>query len=273
MRFWGVRGSLATPGPSTQRYGGNTACVEVRSGDDLLVFDLGSGLRALGDHLARRRTRRVDLFLSHYHWDHIVGLPFFRPAYDPTVQLAVHGPRRGGRSVKELLAGQMRAPYFPVPLDQLRAQVAFSTVTSGSRTRVGGVQVTARELNHPGGAMGYRVDAPGGSIVYATDFEHGTPADDALIELASDADLLVYDATYTVAEYRRRRGWGHSTWQAGVAIARAAKARRLVLFHHDPDHDDDAVDAILARARQAFSATDAASEGQVYRLRSARRSR
>lgn len=266
VRFWGVRGSMATPGRGTAKYGGNTACVEVRCGNELLIFDMGSGLRQLGNALEGSDPVRASFFLSHYHWDHILGLPFFAPAYDPDAVLQIHGATRLGKSVREILAGQMINPYFPVSLGEMRASLEFRNIESGGQVSVGDALVTARELCHPGGGLGFRVECDGASLVYATDFEHGTEADDELVELARETDLLIYDATYTVPEYRTHKGWGHSTWAEGVKLAKKAKARRLVLFHHDPSHDDAAVDAIQSLARKRFPATDAAKEGKVYNL-------
>lgn len=273
VRFWGVRGSLATPGRATARYGGNTSCVEVLAGDERLVFDMGSGLRELGAHLKGQRGLKVTFFLSHYHWDHILGLPFFGPAYDPSNTLVIHGSTRMGKSVREILAGQMINPYFPVSLGEMQASLQFRGIEGGGQVQVGEALVTARELSHPGGGLGFRVDCGDVSFVYATDFEHGTEADDALIDLSRGADLLVYDATYTVPEYRKHKGWGHSTWAEGVRMAKAARVKKLVLFHHDPSHDDAAIDAIVELARARFPSTDAAKEGRTYELGPKRTSR
>jgi len=266
IRFWGVRGSLTTPGRATARFGGNTSCVELLCGDERLVLDMGSGLRTLGQHIAGRSPVRATFFLSHYHWDHIVGLPFFGPAYDPRTELVVYGARRLGKGVREILAGQMTNPYFPVNLDQLRARIDYRDLQDGERVGVGPMTVHARELSHPGGAMGFRVETASATLVYATDFEHGSAADDALIELSQGADMLVMDAQYTLPEYDTHRGWGHTTWAECVRVARAAQARRLVLFHHDPGHSDAEVGAIARLARSQFPATDAAREGKEYVL-------
>lgn len=262
VRFRGVRGSLATPGRDTARYGGNTACVELVAGEERIVFDMGSGLRQLGAELPG--GSRVTFFLSHYHWDHILGLPFFAPAYDPTSELVIHGATRQGRGVRELLAGQMVTPYFPVGLGELRAGLQFRSIESGAQVEVGEARVTARELNHPGGALGFRVDHRDASVVYATDFEHGTNADEALIDLARGCDVLIYDAMFTPAEYPRHVGWGHSTWEAGAQLARKAGARRLFLFHYNPSHDDRQLDALVKQARTVFPATEGAREGRTY---------
>lgn len=266
VTFWGVRGSLATPGRQTQKYGGNTSCIEVRAGDERIILDMGSGLRMLGQKLSAARGVRASVFLSHYHWDHILGLPFFTPAYHSDTRLVMYGATRGGKTVKEILAGQMINPYFPVSLEAMRAEMQFRTIASGDKVKVGDAVVRVRELAHPGGALGFRVERRGASMVYATDFEHGCGGDDALLELAEGTDLLVYDATYTVPEYGRHKGWGHSTWREGVKFAKAAGARRLVLFHHDPSHPDRVVERVETLAKAAFPGAEAAREGRTIRL-------
>src|SRR5216684_8228371 len=175
VRFWGVRGSLASPGASTLKTGGNTACVEVRCGKETVIFDLGTGLRPLGAALMRNGPVRASLFLSHYHWDHIAGLPFFAPAYDPRSELTIHGATRRGRDVRQILSGQMVDPYFPVDLGVLNARLRFVTLQNGGVLHLGKAVMKAAELNHPGGALGFRLEHEGRAMVYATDFEHGTP--------------------------------------------------------------------------------------------------
>jgi phosphoribosyl 1,2-cyclic phosphodiesterase len=270
LTFWGVRGSLATPGRSTAKYGGNTACLEVVAGEERIILDMGSGLAQLGKHLRGAAPMKANIFLSHYHWDHILGLPFFGPAYDPRNELVIHGAPRLGKTVREILAGQMINPYFPVSLAEMRSTLHFHGIESGGKVHLGDTTVIARELAHPGGALGFRIERGGSSIVYATDFEHGCGGDEALIELSKDADVLVYDATYGVAEYRTHVGWGHSTWAEGVRFAKAANVKRLVLFHHDPAHDDSEVDELLRLARAKFKNTEAAREGRTISLGSSR---
>jgi phosphoribosyl 1,2-cyclic phosphodiesterase len=267
VQFWGVRGSLATPGPTTARYGGNTSCVEVRVGKERIVFDMGSGLRELGEECATAPGTRATFFISHYHWDHIQGLPFFGPAFlDAKAVLTIYGATRLGKTVRQILSGQMINPYFPVSIAEMKAKLIFRSIESGGAVRVGPAIVSAREMSHPGGSLAYRVQTPGASVVYGADFEHGSDADAELVDFARDTDLLIFDATYTDGEYRDHKGWGHSTWSRGVQIAKAAGARRLVLFHHEPSHDDDAIDAIVKLARAKFPATDAAAEGRRYML-------
>jgi len=254
VRFWGVRGSIATPGPTTVRYGGNTPCLEVRAGQRLIILDCGTGLRGLGNALmAEHRPIDADIFFSHMHWDHIQGFPFFSPAFIPGNSFRIYGQNKGEQTVRAVLEGQMTDPNFPVPLSIMRSTLSFHAIVAGDVIELGDVRVVTTPLNHPGGCLGIRIEHAGGAFVYATDTEHdpsGTKLDERLAALAQDADALVYDAMYTDEEYRRGKiGWGHSTYSEALRIARAARVRRLYLFHHDPTHDDDFLDCRLADAR------------------------
>lgn len=274
VRFFGVRGSVASAGDDTRRYGGNTSCVSVQVGEQQIVFDAGTGIRPLGEALTRSGDAgRVHLFLSHLHWDHIQGFPFFAPAYIPGHRIDIHRvrPSNDGPGVREVFADQMRAPTFPVGLDVMRADLRFEDLTPGQEVLVGRALVRNVLVDHPNGCAAYRVDAGGRSIVYATDLEHGPTPDPALVELARGADLLIYDAMYTPEEYDgragpSRRGWGHSTYDAGAALAEAAGARHLCLFHHDPGHDDAFLDRLGERARARFPNSLVAAEGLELRL-------
>ena len=271
VRFWGVRGSLASPGPHALKIGGNTSCVEVRCGGETIIFDCGTGLRALGAQLVTEGPTKASIFMSHYHWDHIAGLPFFAPAYDPQSALTLYGATRKGKTVRQILSGQMIDPYFPVDLGVFNAHLRFVPLQDGGKAVMGAVTVRAAELNHPGGSLGYRVDCQGKSLVYATDFEHGTAADDRLVELARGVDLLIYDAQYLPAEYeaigaKSKRGWGHSTFAAGATIAKQAGVKQLALFHHAPERHDRDVAAIAKLARKIHASSFAAKEGLVVEL-------
>ncbi|HYX92124.1 MAG TPA: MBL fold metallo-hydrolase [Myxococcaceae bacterium] len=268
MKFWGVRGSIPAPGEETRRYGGNTPCVEMRFGEQLLIFDLGSGARALGASLDPAGVR-ATIFISHYHYDHLQGLPFFAPMYNPRSEFVVYGPSRDGRGIKAILEGQMVPPYFPVTAEAVfRAKVEYREFREGQRLQLGRGVVTALELNHPGGNLGYRVDYAGKSVVYATDIEHGSALDERLFRFARGADLLIYDAMYTEDEYHGRSGpprtgWGHSTWQAAVNAADRSEARRLVLFHHDPTRKDAEMERLLRAVRRRRPEAIAARESMV----------
>ena len=273
IRFWGVRGSIASAGASTAVVGGNTSCVEVRAGGEHLVLDAGTGLRALGDSLMKGgEPVNVALLVSHFHWDHIQGLPFFAPAYVAGNRVTVWGSSSDGSGggVREAFAAQMRPPHFPVGLDAMRAALDFRAVTAGERFAIGEVSVTTAPAHHPGGCLAFRIEHGGRSLVYATDTEHHEDGalDENLRALADGADLLIYDAQYTPAEYRgegrgpSRRGWGHSTAEQGIRLARAAGVGRLLLFHHDPSHDDAEVARIEAEGRAEWPALEAAREGR-----------
>jgi phosphoribosyl 1,2-cyclic phosphodiesterase len=279
VRFWGVRGSIAAAGPETAQVGGNTSCVEVRvsegaagdSDETLIVLDAGTGLRRLGESL--RGPVAAHLFLSHLHWDHIQGFPFFGPAYAPGNWIRLYAPERcaAGGDVRAALDAQMRAPHFPVGLDAMRADLSFGAVAAGAQIAIaarGGMGspaavVQTAAAKHPNGCLAYRVTAGGRSVVYATDTEHDTSGriDKQLLELARGADVLIYDAQYTVDEYAGKRGWGHSTAEEGARLAEAAGVGQLVLYHHDPTHDDWQIARIEAATRARFPNTVAAREG------------
>src|SRR3954471_14577075 len=269
IRFWGTRGSIPTPGPNTVRYGGNTSCVEVRdSTGSLLVLDAGTGLRELGVALMSSNGSRpfsLDLLLSHLHWDHIQGIPFFRPAYDPNSTMRIHGPKQS-RPVKELLGMGMDDPFFPVDLDDLPAKLEIGELSHGSDERIGKFRVRSSQLYHPAPALGYRIEADGRSLVYATDTEDPfSGKTNPVIELAMGADTLIHDAQFMKSDYKPT--WGHSTIESAIDVAAAAKVRRLVLYHHDPDRSDDALDHIgrdaqkLGRERSSGLEVVVAREG------------
>jgi len=273
VRFWGVRGSIASPGPDTIRYGGNTSCVEVRAGDRLLVLDGGTGLRRLGAHLmAQRAPCDAHVFLSHLHWDHIQGIPFFTPAFVPGNRVRFYGERKGKQSLQDILEAQMHSPNFPVPLSIMRAHLSFEELTGHSALTLGDARITTAPLNHPNGCLGVRVERQGRAVVYATDTEHlpDGALDPHLLALARGADVLIYDAMYTDEEYKTRVGWGHSTFTEGIRLAAAAGVRQLLFFHHDPEHDDDFLDRQLAHHREVARAVgvqaDMAREGLVVEL-------
>ncbi|MHB8877621.1 MAG: MBL fold metallo-hydrolase, partial [Myxococcaceae bacterium] len=247
-----------------------TPCVEVRCGSQLIVFDLGSGARELG--VTYPAPLSAAIFLSHYHYDHLQGLPFFTPMFDPRNRFAIYGPTRGGQDVRQILSGQMRPPYFPVTAEMVfRAKVDYWPVAEGQRVELGGATVTALELNHPGGNLGYRVDYEGKSVVYATDIEHGSDMDARLAEFAQGVDLLIYDAMYTEDEYVGRSGpsktgWGHSTWQGAVEAAERSGAKKLALFHHEPSRGDRDLDRMVRLVRKHRPEAIAARESQIIAL-------
>lgn len=266
LRFWGVRGGLPVPGPDTLRYGGNTACVEVRCGGKLLILDAGSGLRCLGDALVREREAPVEaeVLCSHTHLDHVCGLPFFAPLYLPGTVLRVWGGQPcPAETLETVLAATLSDPLMPDLLPRVAAAIQVKEFRPGDvLTPWPGLRVGTARLRHPGGAIGYRLESESGAVAYVTDTEHDPAAPDAdVLRLAKGADVLIYDATYTDQEFPARKGWGHSTWQEGVRLADAAGAKRLVLFHHAPSRTDAELDGIEAAAAALRPGTVAAREG------------
>jgi phosphoribosyl 1,2-cyclic phosphodiesterase len=274
ITFWGVRGSIPTPGPSTVGVGGNTSCVEVRAGGAILIFDGGTGLRLLGKKLLPEMPLTAHMFFSHVHWDHIQGFPFFEPAFVAGNEFHLYGGNNVSRTLEETLAGQMDHPNFPVHLTAMGARMSFRDLAEGERVEIddgqgGRALVTNAKGNHPQGVFAFRVEHAGKAIVYATDTEHYPGGiDDKLLALSENAEVLIYDSQYTPEEYEGtagaggpKMGWGHSTFVEGAKLAKAAGARRLILFHHDPIQSDAAVSAKEARARVLFPDVVAAYEG------------
>ncbi len=265
IRFWGVRGSCPTPGPETAGVGGNTSCIEVTAGRTRIVLDGGTGLRGLGNELLRQGPVDASVLLSHVHWDHIQGIPFFTPIYVPGTRLHfVAGTHT--QTLEQSMRRQMSAPHFPVDLSEVPATISFMEVRDKQRFVLGDAEITAVRANHPDAVYAYRIEHGGRSVVYATDTEHYACVDQRLVALARNADVLIYDAQYLPEEYTgvkgmSRVGWGHSTYEAGVELARAAGVDKLVLFHHDPTRDDDGVRQIEERTRTLFDNACAAREG------------
>lgn len=268
VRFWGVRGSIACPGPDTVRYGGNTSCVEIRCGDRLLVFDGGTGLRPLGNQLLQsEKPAELDIFYSHTHFDHICGLPFFAPCYDEQSRIRIWAGHLNGRGIEAVLKNMMIEPLFPIPMGIFTAKLEFVDFAAGKKLSPHrGIRLATGPLNHPNGATGYRIEYADKVVAYITDTEHQPGGlDRNILRLVDGADLMIYDATYTDAEYPKHRDWGHSTWEEGVRLADAARVRTLVIFHHDPGHDDAFMDGVAAAAATARPGTIVAREGLILR--------
>ena len=269
VRFWGTRGSIAVPGPGTVGFGGNTSCVELTtSAGGCFIFDCGTGARPLGGKLVAQASKpiRATILLSHTHWDHIQGFPFFAPLFIPGSQITVCGPAESGRPLRDILAGQMDFTYFPLEIGQLPATITFRELGEGTY-EMGGARIVAQYLHHPATTLGYRIEADGAAVVYACDHEpfsetlwHDNPAlpraesivhegDRRHARFMADADMVIHDAQYTPEEYPSKKTWGHSTFEYAVGLAAAAGVPHLLLTHHDPAHDDAFVEKIDKRAR------------------------
>ncbi len=266
VRFWGVRGSIACPGPDTAIYGGNTPCIEIRCGSGLLVFDAGTGLRALGKSIATAGITDVDLFLSHTHVDHIIGFPFFCYAFKPENALRVwSGHLDGGRTTESVLRQFMSEPLFPVPVDIFGADVSYRDFSAGETlTPRDGVTLRTAALNHPQNATGYRVEFAGKTICYVTDTEHFEDGPDRnILGLIDGADIVIYDSMFSDAEYPDYKGWGHSTWEEGARLCEAANVGTFVVFHHLPDRTDADLDVLAQAVDRMRAGSVVAREGMT----------
>ncbi|MEM1169201.1 MAG: MBL fold metallo-hydrolase [Cyanobacteria bacterium P01_H01_bin.35] len=272
IQFWGVRGSIACPGTETVRYGGNTPCLEMRVGGHRLIFDGGTGLRVLGQSLLSQMPIEAHMFFTHSHWDHIQGFPFFVPAFVKSNRFRIYGPiAPNGATIQQRLNDQMLNPNFPVPLQIMGAELKFFDLEVGKSITIDDVLVENALLNHPGEAIGYRVNWHGHSAAYVSDTEHFPDRlDENVLFLARQADVLIYDATYTDEEYYSEKsskiGWGHSTWQEAVKIAKAAQVKKLVIFHHDPLHNDEFLDKVGEQVAEKFPNSLMAREGLSIQL-------
>jgi phosphoribosyl 1,2-cyclic phosphodiesterase/ActR/RegA family two-component response regulator len=297
IKFWGVRGSIPSPGPDTVRFGGNTSCVEVRAGGEIIILDAGTGLRPLGRELMAKfngEPLNLTLLLTHTHWDHIQGLPFFRPIYQPECRLRILGYEGARRGLVNVLSGQMESPYFPVLFDELPGNVQIEELKD-MEFHVGCVRVQAWFANHPGICVGYRMFTDEGSVAYFPDNEpytrlHQSPPvptadaraaadyastqEDKMVEFLRGTDALILDSQFDADEYRNHVGWGHGCVDSAVALAVKAGVGKLFLFHHDPDHNDAKVESMVAHARKlvaeqnATLQVDAAREGMAVELAS-----
>lgn len=273
IKYYGTRGSIPTPGPTTVKYGGNTPCITVRTEKDLIILDAGSGLRQLGLDLMgdgfSKGTGKCSFFFSHVHWDHIQGIPFFLPAYIKGNNFDLYGLPDIHTTLEDVLAHQQHYLNFPIQFGEMPATFNFINMKDGETVSIGSAKVTNKKLNHPGGVFAFKVEENGKSIVYATDTEHYSVLDWRLVELCEGADLLIYDCNFTPEEYttKRRIGWGHSTYEEGIKIVKEAGVKQFHMFHHDPLHTDEFLEKEkLEPARKLFPDSHLAQEGWEFEV-------
>ena len=273
IKLWGTRGSIPCPGSATVKYGGNTTCFELNCGDRRIIIDAGTGIRLLGKKIMMEESNLLDadLFFTHTHMDHIQGLPFFAPLYNPQSDVRLHAGHLDGITYDlQGIIGTMlmKDPVFPVPSSLIEKACSFNDFECGNVFQLeGGIKIHSAPLNHPNGACGYRIEYQGKVIAICTDTEHFEDRlDENVLFLAKDADLLIYDAAYTDEEYPKFKGWGHSTWQEAVKIAKHATVKQTLLFHHDPSHDDQKMDEIAKLAQKELSTVRPAVEGEIINI-------
>jgi phosphoribosyl 1,2-cyclic phosphodiesterase len=269
IKFWGVRGSIACPSPRHIAFGGNTSCVEVAIGGRRLILDAGTGIRNLGHWFLKKEITTATVLLSHTHWDHINGWPFFSPAFRPDRTFTIMAGHLGDKGgIERVFQSQMAQPTFPVPLEKMGGQMEFEDFVAGEDFSLGHeIKVRTAPLNHPAGATGYRLEYQGKALCYVTDTEHepGKPNENVLA-LIEGADLVIYDSTYTDTEFPDRVGWGHSTWEEGVRLCTVAGVKSLAIFHHDPDHEDLFMEELETKAREAWEGAIVAREHMRFNL-------
>jgi phosphoribosyl 1,2-cyclic phosphodiesterase len=267
VQFWGVRGSIPAPGKDTVRYGGNTSCIEMQLAGKRLIFDGGTGLRLLAKSLAKDFPVEAYIFFTHYHWDHIQGVPFFTSAFVNGNRFHIYGAVPPDcDSMEQHFWERVLHHNSPIPIPTIQSDLHFYDIICGQPFQVDDITIETRPLNHPNGAMGYRITWRDYVVAYCTDTEHFSDRlDDNVIYLSKDADLMIYDAMYTDAEYYDKKspkiGWGHSTWEEGVKVAKAAGVKNLAIFHHDPNHSDDLLDHIAEEVKLIFPGAFLAREG------------
>ena len=269
VRIWGARGSLPAPAVRNTVFGSETCSIEMRCGGHILIFDVGSGAEALSSYLTTNKVKDLDIFFSHCHLDHIMGLPFLKPLYDHEVAARIYaGHFEDATTCKEMVDNFMAPPYFPVTPKYFDAHIQYLDFRPpDTLDPQEGIVIETMRLNHPNGCVGYRVRYAQHAVCYLTDTEHVPGAPDRnILGLIAGADLVIYDSMYTDAEYNTYVGWGHSTWQEGVRLCRAAGAKRLAVFHHDPEHDDDLLDGIAREVDKELPGSFVAKDGLSLQL-------
>ena len=253
LKFWGVRGSIPTPGIQYTKYGGNTSCVELSIGDRIIIFDMGSGLKGLGTSIIKRKIKKFDILVSHFHYDHTCGLPFFEPAYKKGFQFTIRSAKLQTRkATRDVLKDQISSPSFPISIDNFSASIEYKNFEIKKNFLLSDeIKVKTINLNHPDGATGYRVESKNKSVSYITDHEHLLSIKNKkLVEFLQGTDALIYDSTYDDDNFSNYIGWGHSTWQEAVRLAKASKVKKLFIYHHNPENDDKVMDSIQKKCLQ-----------------------
>jgi len=266
IKFYGVRGSLPVCGREFEKYGGNTTCIKIfrEKVNRIAILDAGTGIRNLGKDLMAEGVSQniINLFLSHFHWDHIQGFPFFAPAYNSNQKIGIHTMGKGKiNALKEIFTMQMQKEYFPIALGKMGAQFQF--FSHGEKETIQGANVKSIPQFHKyrGGSYGFRVDDEDVSLVICTDIEHKRGIDKSIVKFAKGADLLIHDGQYTPEEYKKYKGWGHSTWEQAIEVAQEANVKKLIITHHDPDHNDDFLDGVEKECKKKFPNSCLAKEG------------
>ena len=263
--FWGVRGSIPTPGKEFMVYGGNTSCIEIKVDDSIIIFDMGSGIKNLGDSLLKRKIYNFDIFVSHFHYDHTCGLPFFKPAYNPNAKFNI---RSGREDMIKVLDSQISSPSFPITLKEFKADIKYDNFSVGNEIILkNNIKISTTALNHPDGAVGYRVEYKDKVVSYITDHEHEVNVkNEELIKFVRNSDLLIYDSTYKDEEFENYIGWGHSTWQEGVRLKNYSETKQYAIFHHNPDNKDAVMNEIEHHANSIGNNIIVAKEGMSVKI-------
>ena len=268
IKFWGVRGSIPTPGDNFVKFGGNTSCVQINVNNQVLIFDMGSGLVNLGNDLLKNGIKKFDILVSHFHYDHTCGLPFFSPAYDKHCEFSIRsGIEKTRNNTLDVLNNQISAPSFPITLDQFVAQIQYKDFSIGKDFFIGSVRIKTTSLNHPDGAVGYRVEYEDKAVCYITDHEHIiNTKNQSLIEFLKNADALIYDSTYDDDSFSKYVGWGHSTWQEATRLSKECNIKNLFIFHHNPENNDSRMEEIESLCRKISKSYIVAKEGMFINI-------
>ncbi len=268
IKFWGVRGSIPTPGDSFVKFGGNTSCVELNINCQTIIFDMGSGLVNLGNYLLKNNIKKFDILVSHFHYDHTCGLPFFQPAYNKSCEFSIRsGIEKTRGKTLEVLQKQISSPSFPITLDKFLAKINFYDFEIGKDFYINNIKIRTISLNHPDGAVGYRVESNKKSICYITDHEHDIKnKNQMLLDFLRNADALIYDSTYDDNNFKNFIGWGHSTWQEATRLAKECNIKKLFIFHHDPDNDDNKMEQIENICKKMDNNFIVAKEGMLFNI-------